>query len=395
MHFLELFAALGVVQGLLLLLLIGCRYRHRKNLSLALLVLVFSARLGTIPSWNAASLLAQPWLLPATTPLPFLFGPLVWWYVRELTHTEAMPLPRMALHGLPYLVDVVVETAVVVVISEASYRELVASLFGGAAPGWMTARNFLKVAVNVVYMGAVLRVAFARDAHRRRVGVGLTSNGSCRDHGRRLWLRGFAVAPLFSLVPFAYVALSPSASAGLAHGSALPFVILAAAMVGLIYLFSLLVLLAPNVPWHWPHGHPRAGSGVDAECAWIAGAVRRRLVEGAYRDPDVKRSVLADELGVTPNRLSFVVNQVYGESFPELMNRCRIDYFTRRVVNHALDEQTILDLALESGFRSKSTFNRVFKEHVGVTPSQFADAHAHATRRSRSERLPTLTGPAG
>jgi hypothetical protein len=88
-HLLELFTALGAAQGFLLLLLIILRYRHPKSTPLALLLLVFSLRLGTIPSWTPHTLIAHPWLFPATTPLPFLFGPLLWWSVRELASGRA------------------------------------------------------------------------------------------------------------------------------------------------------------------------------------------------------------------------------------------------------------------------------------------------------------------
>lgn len=391
MHFLELLAALGAAQGVLLLLLIGFRYRHRKNLPLALLVVVFSVRLGTIPSWNEAALLANPWLLPVTTPLPFLFGPLVWWYVRELTGTGEAPLRRIALHGIPYAADVILETAIVVATSAAAYEAVVSSIFAGAPPGWMIARNVAKVLVNLIYMGLAVRIAFARPGAR----VASEDNGAGgsrsvpeasvpRDRGRRLWLRGIAVAPFASLIPFAFVAVSPGASARLAAGAVAPFVILAAAMVGLIYLFSLLILVAPNVPWHSGAGVRGRAAEADAEEVLLAEAVRSRLAAGYYRDPEFTRNALAEELGVSINRLSHAVNQVYGESFPELVNRCRVDYFMRRVLTGAPARQTILELALESGFPSKSTFNRVFKDHVGVTPSAFAAAQSRSVRESVS-----------
>jgi AraC-like DNA-binding protein len=75
-----------------------------------------------------------------------------------------------------------------------------------------------------------------------------------------------------------------------------------------------------------------------------------------------------------------VVNQIYGQSFRELLNRCRIDFFVRRVVNGALEDQSILDLAFEAGFSSKSTFNRVFKDHIGMSPSCYAAGVAQRRR---------------
>ena len=59
MHLLELVAALGAVQGLLLFVLIGFRYRSRYNIPLAFLLFAFAVRLGTIPAWTPEGLLAR------------------------------------------------------------------------------------------------------------------------------------------------------------------------------------------------------------------------------------------------------------------------------------------------------------------------------------------------
>ncbi len=379
MHFVELLAALGAVQGVLLLVLISLRFRHHKNVPFALLLLVYSLRLGTIPSWNPLALLAHPWLLPATAPLPFLFGPLLWWYVRELT-TEGNATPRrLPLHFLPYLLETVLVVTTVVGMSAGEYAAFVREVFAGNPPAWMPVRNALKVGVNLAYLVLAVRMAFRFGAPtstvRAAAGVAL---GATLRH-RRLWVRAVSVVPIASLIPFAFVAVYPLASARLAAGEALPFTILAAAMAGLIYTFSILILLAPDVPALGCSDTVRYAeatrSGLpchDEQSLWIAEKLRSKLIAGAYRDPEVSLHSLATELHVTPNRLSLVVNHIYGQTFRELVNRCRIDYFIRRVLNHALDEQCILNLAFEAGFSSKSTFNRVFKEHIGMSPSCYA-----------------------
>ena len=80
MHVLTYTASFGALQGILLLVFITLRQRHPGNLPLALFLMVFSLRLATIPTWNYSILASHPWLYPATSPLPFLFGPLLWWY---------------------------------------------------------------------------------------------------------------------------------------------------------------------------------------------------------------------------------------------------------------------------------------------------------------------------
>jgi AraC-like DNA-binding protein len=220
------------------------------------------------------------------------------------------------------------------------------------------------------------------------------------DDARRRWLRALVLVSVASLIPFAFVAVGPVATAGLAHGVTLPFALLAAAMALLIYTCTVLVLLTPGVP-----GCPertRRASAPDAprgpggrvataeateDCLRLATRAQRELETGAFRDPDMSLQNLAEQLGVHPNRLSRAVNHVYGESFPCMLSRCRLDYFIRRVRTGCLDDCNILELAFDAGFSSKSTFNRVFKAQYGVAPSVFA--RGAAKRRAPRPGLPT------
>ncbi|MHC8492474.1 AraC family transcriptional regulator [Thalassospira sp. SM2505] len=86
-------------------------------------------------------------------------------------------------------------------------------------------------------------------------------------------------------------------------------------------------------------------------------------------DPLLTMPKLAAAVGVTPNQLSFVLNQHLGKSFFDFINEVRID-----AASHLLIEEpnrTILDIATEVGFNSKSTFNQAFKKITGRTPSAF------------------------
>ncbi|TVR70349.1 MAG: AraC family transcriptional regulator [Spirochaetaceae bacterium] len=365
MHLLEILAALGAAQGVLLLLLIGLRFRFHKNLPLALLVVALSARLGTIPSWNQDVLLRFPWLLPAATPLPFLFGFLIWWYVRELRSTDDATPPLVGLHFLPYLLEMLAVAFTVYSMSSDEYRRFILDLFAGSPPRWMLVRNGFKVVFNIIYMALALRLAFG--------------SAGALSSGRRLWVRLVATVPLLSLGAFAFVALYPPATASLAEGVAFPFAVVAAALLLIIYTLSLLALLFPDVlapgcPDPEDDGEPAPATEritLNEECTRIARVAHERLLDGAFRNPSLNVRSMARDLRVHPNRLSQAVNGTFGISFPRMVNRMRVEYFLRQVEAGALQGENILELAFEAGFPSKSTFNRVFKEITGQAPSVF------------------------
>jgi AraC-like DNA-binding protein len=112
----------------------------------------------------------------------------------------------------------------------------------------------------------------------------------------------------------------------------------------------------------------------DEKLAAIAQRVRTELADGAFKDPGLSLHSLAAKVAYHPNEVSRAVNKVFGERCTAVIHRCRLDYFIRRALSGALEEQCILSLALEAGFPSKSTFNRAFTAFTGVSPSHFAAA---------------------
>lgn len=88
-----------------------------------------------------------------------------------------------------------------------------------------------------------------------------------------------------------------------------------------------------------------------------------------YLDGDLSLSRLASLTGVNKHHLSEVLNKHAGKNFYEFINEYRIAFVRKRLEANA--EQTILDVAFEAGFTSKSTFNAVFKQFTGQTPSQY------------------------
>lgn len=86
-------------------------------------------------------------------------------------------------------------------------------------------------------------------------------------------------------------------------------------------------------------------------------------------DPLLTMPKLAATIGVTPNQLSHVLNNVIGQSFFEFVNTVRVRE-AARLLGEGPD-RTILDIAMAVGFNSKSTFNLAFKRVTGMTPSQY------------------------
>ena len=360
MYALTFFTLIGALQGAVILLSIIFKFRHRKNLPLALLLIVFSLRLATIPTWNPDILLAHPWLFAATTPLPFLFGPLLWWYIGELV-SDRVNVPRhVYLHFLPYLCETLAVSYSLLSMDQETYGLFIENVFSGTPPLWLPIRNGLKVALNIVYVILAGRIAFGPGAKR------LSS-------AKRLCLKLMVFIAALVLLLFSYVAIFPPVTARLAQGEIAPFYILSVAMALLIYGISFLLLVAPEA--HTITVKDGEGGNeklcTEEECEYLLDLIEKRFAEGAYQNPDLMLSDLAAEFDVHPNRLSYAVNHCCNDNFRSLLNSRRLDHFFSQIEEGVHGYRSILEIAFDAGFPSKSTFNRFFKEKTGMSPSEF------------------------
>lgn len=90
-----------------------------------------------------------------------------------------------------------------------------------------------------------------------------------------------------------------------------------------------------------------------------------------YRQPKLSLQDMAKELNVPTRHLSKLINQHYNCSFSDFINQQRVEEIKERIVNQEDEKLTLLALALEAGFNSKSSFNFMFKKFTGATPIQF------------------------
>ncbi|MEO3402543.1 ABC transporter permease [Mucilaginibacter sp. CAU 1740] len=90
-----------------------------------------------------------------------------------------------------------------------------------------------------------------------------------------------------------------------------------------------------------------------------------------YQDPELNLRSLAEKLDLHPNELSRIINTVLKKSFNDLINEYRVADVARKMQDPAYDHLTLLGIAFESGFNSKTTFNRTFKQLTGKSPAEY------------------------
>lgn len=122
----------------------------------------------------------------------------------------------------------------------------------------------------------------------------------------------------------------------------------------------------------------KAGEDLPAQGGELDPAIRAKVFESVknqfednqlYLDNTLTLSRLSTLTGVSKHHLSEVLNRHAGKNFYEFVNGYRVDFVRQRLESGTA--QNVLDIAMEAGFSSKSTFNAIFKQFTGQTPTQY------------------------
>jgi AraC-like DNA-binding protein len=92
-----------------------------------------------------------------------------------------------------------------------------------------------------------------------------------------------------------------------------------------------------------------------------------------YLDRDMNIQDLSEMTGIPRHHITQVLNEKHGKNFFTFINEYRVKEVILRFGNPKNDKFTILAIAYDSGFNSKTTFNSIFKSQTGMTPSQYRE----------------------
>lgn len=96
--------------------------------------------------------------------------------------------------------------------------------------------------------------------------------------------------------------------------------------------------------------------------------------ERPFINPELTVQDLSKQLNISRHHLTELLNNDIGKNFFTFINEYRVEEVKRRLLDARFEHLTIVAIAFESGFNSKSTFNSIFKQNTGNTPSQWKTA---------------------
>lgn len=370
--------AAGMAFGFLVALLLCASSRNATaNRLLAGVLVVISLKLAPYVLGFAGYYDAYPWLSFAPLSYGLMLGPLLFLHVVRLTD-GALP-PRWALHFVPGLVQFAYYA--VLFAQPLSVKTWWADRVDG--PWIDPAETFFELASLAIY----LWLAWRRHA---RYQTWLDATMSNREQLRLPWLRNVLVVMMLVMPVWAAFEIV-SATTGFDYYQRYPLYLGLTAL--LIYLglegwrhadleYPSLLASLVNEQVEAPNDVRDTAATQDvATRDWSAQGQRwfEQLVRaGWWRDPQLTLARLARHLGTNTSYLSRALNEGLGQNFNTVVNDLRVDALSRMLKDPNVNDD-LLALAMSVGFNSKASFNRLFKERLGVTPSQYR-AQAQAAR---------------
>ena len=149
------------------------------------------------------------------------------------------------------------------------------------------------------------------------------------------------------------------------------------ALLLLIFFFSMEALVRIRLAYpkmgntNFPAPEPVSATKEHNERNWEAEGKKLRdnvIKEGWHLETDLSLQDLAQRMATNQSYISRALNRGLDTSFSDFINGLRVNHAKTLIAEEQL---TMIEVALASGFGSKASFNRAFKSHAGLTPSQF------------------------
>lgn len=303
--------------------------------------------------------------------LPLLSAPLLYFYIRALTFGAIRHIRFMMLHFLPfgliYLLFICYENDIFIAYTFPHFKE--------STPSWVILFITMPMAmVAGIYSIGGLRVLV-------KYQEALPNAYSFTEKIMLNWLKWIVLSNLLLFVVL-FLLIKFGVNIGLLTYQNL-FGVVGSILTSYVFLVGFLGLkqttIFANVDYHTGINKIQSSSSSyqksglsDNDVALIFEKLETHLQQQKpYLDEHLNLFMLAQQLNVTSNQLSQVINQKTSSHFFNYINRYRVEAVKEKLKDPRFRHYSILAIGFECGFGSKSAFNKIFKETEGMTPSEY------------------------
>ena len=357
--FLAILNLLGAAQGVLLALALLTTKSGRRtaNRLLAALTLTISIAVSGSVLLTSNYVFAFPHLSRLHQPFVFLAAPLLYLYLRELTAREQKFGKRDFLHFIPFGLCVIYLLPYFLQSSTQKIQVLVSEYVQESFGAWYYVRSALLITQVLVYLILIVMLIIQYRKTKAR--------DSARDRAVLFEVRFFVIATALLWVAVVLRYAIPTT----------PNLLVPLGASMLIYAMGYLKLRRPEAEISG-RGEParkyeKSTLTPERSERYLDRLLNFMKTEKPFTDGDLTIQKLAEKLSIPSNHLSQTINERLGQTFSDFVNSYRVEEAKRKLLDPAFSHLSVLGIAEEVGFNSKSSFNSVFKKHTNMTPSEF------------------------
>jgi AraC-like DNA-binding protein len=363
-NLLAVLTLLGAFQGFLLAVALLTVKRGNKIANRLLAAFVFTASViilgGVLRSTNYVFVL--PHLSRIHDPFPFLAGPLLFLYLKTLITKAKTFSAKNFLHFIPFGICVVYLLPYYFQSTPAKIEHMLAERETPGLGEWYYVRSALLIVHFLIYLSLMIwmLVRYSREIKKKVIQI---------DESVRLQIRFLVVSSallwFFGILRYTF---DPTSQSNL-------LILLGVAII--VYGLGYICLIKPEVlsgaeEAQTPAPKYEKSTLSEERSERYLKKLRQFMeTEKPFTDGELTLQKLAEKLSIPPQHLSQTINERLNQSFSDFVNSYRVEEVKKMFLDPAKKHYSILAIAEEAGFNSKSSFNAVFKKHTSQTPSEF------------------------
>jgi AraC-like DNA-binding protein len=353
------------------------KINHTANVVLAIAMLALS-----IDVFNSAYIIFEyykgfPHFTGITYAFPFLYGPIFYLYSRLISSGENSFNSKYYLHFIPFILVVVYGILFVYLRSGEFKVSLMTNNAENILPG-LQIISYLKPIHGLIYVFLTIKVV-------RLYNNKIRNSYSNIERINLNWLRHLTVG---LIIVWGVVVLSFIVNAFSDKNIKMDYLIYMSASI-LIYSIGYLSLRQPqifNQASQKSEVEPTAISKIkkgertsyqksgltEIEAHnHLKNLLQVMDTDKPYLNSDLTIRELADKLSMSSHNLSEILNTGLNKNFYDFINGYRVEEVKRKLAEKESENFSLIAIAFDSGFNSKSAFNIIFKKYTGTTPSEY------------------------